>query len=289
MRRYRVQHVTRYTYDAPVSTSFGRAHLVPRQRSDQAVSGVELHIDPAPVELREHTDYFGNRSTYFCVREKHQRLEVTARSVVTVDRPALDLHRLDAHPWERDRDALAAEPQLVEYRRSSPRVAVTEEVRDYAGGVIEAGQTMAEVIRALLTAIERDFTFRSGVTTVDTSIGELLERRAGVCQHFAHLAVGCLRSVGLAARYVSGYLETQPPPGRPKLQGADASHAWASAYAPGIGWVDFDPTNNQLVDDRYVVVAHGRDYGDVPPLKGVIVTAARSSKLSVGVDVVRTG
>jgi transglutaminase-like putative cysteine protease len=135
--------------------------------------------------------------------------------------------------------------------------------------------------------IHTDFRYRSGATTVVSGIAELLASRAGVCQDFAHLAVGCLRSVGLAARYVSGYLETSPPPGQMKLQGADASHAWASVFAPGLGWIDLDPTNNQFVDERYVVAAVGRDYGDVPPLKGIIVTGAKKSTMQVSVDVIR--
>ncbi|MEP6852556.1 MAG: transglutaminase family protein [bacterium] len=285
MRRYAVQHVTTYTYDGPVTTSFGRTHLVPRPGPDQQVTNVEILVAPEPAELREHTDYFGNRSTYFCVREEHHELQVTARSEVRVDRSRPDAEKLAAAPWEDERAALDAVPTLTEYRLTSPRVALDTDLRRYARDVIRPGVSLETVIEDLLTAVARDFTYRSGVTTVDTSVAELLDRRAGVCQHFAHLAVACLRSVGLAARYVSGYLETFPPPGVPKLQGADASHAWASVYSPTLGWVDFDPTNNQLVDDRYIVVATGRDYGDVPPLKGVIMTSAASSELTVGVDV----
>jgi transglutaminase-like putative cysteine protease len=160
-------------------------------------------------------------------------------------------------------------------------------VRDYASSSFEPGRAIGAVLRDLCSRIHRDFEYRSGSTTVATTVAELLRRRFGVCQDFSHLAVSCLRSAGLTTRYVSGYLETKPPRGRPKLLGADASHAWASVLVPQAGWVDVDPTNDQFVDDRYVVLAHGRDYDDVPPLKGVILSDASYSTMGVSVDVTR--
>jgi transglutaminase-like putative cysteine protease len=153
--------------------------------------------------------------------------------------------------------------------------------------VFTPGRPVGEAVRALVSRIHDEFAYRPGVTSVTTPLRDVLIRREGVCQDFAHLAVACLRCVGLPARYVSGYLETQPPPGKPKLQGADASHAWASVLLPELGWVDVDPTNDRIVDDDYVVTAWGRDYTDVPPLKGVIFTESKKSRLKVAVDVIR--
>ena len=160
------------------------------------------------------------------------------------------------------------------------------EVRDFAAEIFTPARPVGLAVRDLVARIHSEFVYRAGVTSVNTTLAEVLALREGVCQDFAHLAVGVLRSIGLPARYVSGYLETRPPPGTPKLVGADASHAWVSVLLPGLGWVDVDPTNDKVVDDSYVVTAWGRDYADVPPLKGVIYTESKKSRLSVAVDVV---
>ncbi len=286
-RRYELRHVTEYTYDDSVSTSFGRAHLVPSDGDGQRCLASELDIDPAPTDRSDHTDYFGNVSTYFCVRHPHTSLRVSARSVVEVDRSPARLDDLGSVTWEEVREDLDTRPELAEFVLPSPRLGPAAEVSAYARTVFTPGLPVGEAIMALVHRIHGDFTYKSGSTTVRTTLPQLLEQRKGVCQDFAHLAIGAMRSVGLAARYVSGYLETQPPPGKPKLQGADASHAWASIFVPGTGWLDLDPTNNQLVDNRYLVVARGRDYSDVTPIKGVIVTDSKKSTMKVAVDVIR--
>jgi transglutaminase-like putative cysteine protease len=287
VRTYRLMHVTRYGYDEPVSTSYGRAHLKPADHPGQRCLRSDMFIEPDPAETSEHTDYFGNLSTYFCVRTEHTELVVTARSDLAIDRSAPSVAEVSEESWEQVRDSLVEHPTVTEYVLPSPRIGPAHPVDEYAASVFSARLPMGVAVHQLLRRIYTDFTYKSGATTVRTTLPQLLERRAGVCQDFAHLAVASLRSVGLAARYVSGYLETQPPPGKPKLQGADASHAWASVYIPGLGWWDFDPTNDQFVDDRYIVTAVGRDYSDVPPLKGVIITDAKESTLDVSVDVIR--
>ena len=289
-RRYRLVHSTVYTYSDEVSTSYGRAHLVPRDIAGQRCLSSQVLVDPPPAEQREHVDFYGNRSTYFAVDHRHTRLTVTAASEVEVVRAAASADQLADIGWEQARDGLhgprTLDPEVLDacgYLLGSPLVNPGA-AADYATLTFTPGRAIGECLQDLFTRIYTDFTFKSGSTTVRTTLPEVLASRTGVCQDFAHLAVGACRSVGLAARYVSGYVETRPPPGQARLEGADASHAWASLFVPDVGWIDFDPTNNQFVDSRYVVVAWGRDYGDVPPLKGVIFTEATKSTMQVSVD-----
>jgi transglutaminase-like putative cysteine protease len=286
-RGYRVVHTTEYTYSDDVSVSYGRAHLLPRSVPGQRVRSGEVRVDPDPDELRSHVDFFGNVATYYAVRRPHRRLRVTADCSVVVARTPPDPAALDALGWEAARDAQAGDPGTRGDLLASPLVRVTSGVTDYAAASFQPGRRLGVALVDLLARIHTDFEYVSGATTVRTTLSELLHKRQGVCQDFAHFAVGCLRSVGLPARYVSGYLETAPPPGQPKLVGADASHAWAAVHVPELGWVSLDPTNNQLVDDSYVTSAWGRDYTDVPPLKGVILTHATESTMTVSVDVTR--
>ena len=291
---YRVTHRTEYRYESEVSSSYGELHLLPRDLSGQTCRESRVRIEPEPHDYRERTDYYGNRTAYFAVLAAHTRLAITAESVVDVD---LDGRRAGLalagdQPWEvaRDRLRLDRAGDLLEARDfllDSPMVAVSPEVLAYATPSFPAGRPVIEALADLTSRIYRDFSFKPGATTVGTTLTELLERRAGVCQDFALLAIGCLRSLGLAARYVSGYIETFPPPGRPRLVGADVSHAWASAFVPGAGWVDLDPTNDQFVNDRYVTTAWGRDYRDVSPVKGVIYTESKNDEMEVSVDVLR--
>jgi transglutaminase-like putative cysteine protease len=304
-RTYEVRHRTRYTYDDEVTASYGRAYLVPRDAPGQECVESRLVVEPAAARTSESADFYGNASVYFEVHEPHTVLDVLAVSRVDVFREPADLTALDG-TWEEAVSAVGAGVvtnvaassgsfpargvDVVEAREMvlpSPHVPPSPDVAAFAASVFTPGRAVGEALAALVHRIHGDFTYRAGATSVSTTLGEVLERREGVCQDFAHLAVGCLRSVGLPARYVSGYLETQPPPGREKLQGADASHAWVSVLLPGLGWVDLDPTNDQPADARYVVTAWGRDYTDVPPLKGVIFTESTSSTLKVEVDVVR--
>jgi transglutaminase-like putative cysteine protease len=287
-RTYRITHRTTYGYDDDVGESFGRAHLLPRDRPGQTCLDALVTVTPRPAELREHTDWFGNRATYFAVTQRHRLLAVLAESTVAVaERPA----QAATPPWEAVRDRLrgATDPLLLDaraYALPSPRLPVHAEVAAYARASFPAGRPVAEAAVDLCERIHRDFRYVSGSSTVGSTVPELLDRGAGVCQDFAHLAVAGLRAMGLAARYVSGYLETTPPPGRPRMVGADASHAWVSVCT-GADWLDLDPTNDQLADASYVELAHGRDYGDVPPLTGVIFADSTESVMDVAVDMIR--
>jgi transglutaminase-like putative cysteine protease len=291
-RRYEVLHRTEYGYQDSVSSSYGWAHLTPRPAPGQVLTSSRVDVAPAAALLVLERDYFGNHATYFEVHSSHTALVVTSSSTVEVDRPAVDLTTLDSLTWEQARDAVRAGTvdvpavEAVEFRLASPRLDPAA-VADYAASVLRPGRPLGETLRALTGGIRGGFRYRTGSTTVGTAVEEVLATREGVCQDFAHLAVACLRWAGLPARYVSGYLETSPPPGRPKLRGADASHAWASVLVPELGWVDIDPTNDTVVDSSYVVTAWGRDYSDVAPLRGVIFTESESSTLRVAVDVTR--
>jgi transglutaminase-like putative cysteine protease len=289
MSEYRVTHVTEYQYSDDVSVSYGRAHLLPRTLPGQVVVTSEVEVEPSADELRSHIDFYGNASTYYTVRRPHRELRVTATSDVKVARPVPSVDALDRLTWESVRDQLAHHVEAGEFVLASPLVSPSAAVHDYARQTFTPGRALGAAAIELTDRIYADFEYVAGSTTVKTTLDEVLTRRQGVCQDFAHLAVGCFRSVGLPARYISGYLETYPAPGQPKLQGADASHAWASIALPDLEWVDLDPTNNQFVDSRYIVAGWGRDYSDVPPLKGVILTHAKKSTMKVSVDVTRIG
>lgn len=286
---YRVVHRTEYQYESEVSSSYGELHLLLRDAPGQRCRSSRVRIDPEPQDYRERADFFGNRVAYFAVLEPHTRLSVTAESVVDVARPGSLPLPVD-QAWDTIRDRLQVDPtddafEARSFLLGSPKVAVTPAVVAYAAPSFPAGRPLAEALAELNSRIHADFAYKPGSTSVRSTITELLEGRKGVCQDFAHLAVGCLRSVGLAGRYVSGYLETLPPPGRPRLVGADVSHAWASVFVSDAGWIDLDPTNDRFVSDRYVITACGRDYGDVSPLKGVIYTESKRNELHVSVDV----
>ncbi|MGQ0630820.1 MAG: transglutaminase family protein [Sporichthyaceae bacterium] len=290
-RIWHLTHRTEYVYDADVVASYGRAHLIPRHGEGQQRLAANVEVEPTAAELREHSDFFGNRSLYFDVRTSHRRLAVTATSTVAVSRHGGARDELRTLRAREVRDRLADRAHLAaevvnarQFVLPSPMVARSPAVDDFAAELVRPGRSLDEVLVDLLARIDEHFTYVTGSTTIHTTLPELIERRKGVCQDFAHLAVASLRATGLAARYVSGYLETRPPPGAPKLVGADASHAWVSVFAPGLGWVDIDPTNHKFVDDSYVVTAVGRDYGDVPPLRGVIFTESTDNSMTVSVD-----
>lgn len=289
-RRYQVRHSTTYTYDGPVDTCYERGFLAPRDTPSQSVVSNRIDIDPEPDLVSEHHDHFGNRSFYVEVHSSHSRLQVTKTSVLDVDWPQPDIERLNQ--WTvataAARIAAHADPvERAEYGMSSPLVRLSPVVSQFAAGLIHPDMPLGEAIRAVTHGIFAGFAYEPGATTIATTLPDLLELRAGVCQDFTHLAVGVLRSVGLPARYVSGYLETAPPPGKPKLEGADASHAWASVMLPDGSWLDLDPTNDHFCDSRYVVTAWGRDFRDVSPLKGVIFADSVRSSMTVAVDVTR--
>ncbi|WP_068249447.1 transglutaminase family protein [Janibacter corallicola] len=292
-RRYEVRHRTTYTYEEYVTDSFGRALLRPRETEQQRVVSHEVEITPEPHVLTHHVDHFGNHSSFYEVRTPHTVLEVSKVSLLEIEWPPPDLARLDAWTVGGAAELIDAgehvdRVEASQYRLPSPLVDVTApEVEAYAARILPPERPLGEALAALYGEIHADFEYAKGTTNVRTTLPELLEQRTGVCQDFAHLALGCLRAVGLPGRYVSGYIETTPPPGRPKLAGSDASHAWVSAMTPEGDWVDLDPTNDHFADSRYVVTGWGRDFRDVSPLKGVIFSDGGGSSLDVGVDVIR--
>lgn len=289
-RTYEVRHRTDYRYAEDVTASYGRARLGLRETESQHVRSTRVEVTPSAGVVTQRLDYFGNVSHYFEILDRHTTLAVESVSRVQVDRPAVDVTALDNWTVASAARALAREHDPVTvslYRLPSHLVPLTDAVRAYADGILASNRSLGDALVALTHTIFEGFSYEQGATDVTTPLDELLQVGAGVCQDFAHLAVACLRHVGLPARYVSGYLETLPPPGKHKLQGSDASHAWCSVLTPGGRWVDLDPTNDHFTDSRYVVTAWGRDYKDVSPMKGVIFTEGRESTLHVAVDVTR--
>jgi transglutaminase-like putative cysteine protease len=288
---YRVTHRTEYEYEKEVSSSYSQLHLLPRDVPGQRCRAADVKVTPAPGDYRERVDYFGNRVAFLAIHEPHRALTVTATSVVEVEERPDGLSLFGQRPWEEARAAVRAgdvhDPlDAAQFTLDSPVVEAAEAYRQYAVASFAPGRHLLEAVTSLCSRIHSDFAYEPGSTSVTTTLAEVFEQRTGVCQDFAHVGIACLRSIGLPARYVSGYLETDPPPGRAKLSGVDGSHAWLSVLIPGAGWLDVDPTNDQLVSSRYIVTAYGRDYNDVPPLNGVIYTEGRTKSLSVEVDVV---
>ena len=290
--RYRVSHTTTYSYDDDVTDSLGVAHLVPRELPWQQVSSYAVVVDPPPVDFSHDVDFYGNTATYFQVTRPHRSLVVDGVSEVSVEAPLLD-EALLARPWEYARPLLRpAEPGAwlaTDFALASALVEQTDEARAYAAESLTRGRPIGEAVTDLVHRIHTDFRYDEAATTVTSTVAEIFAERAGVCQDFAHLTLACLRSHGLAARYVSGYLATEPPPGRDRVVGADASHAWLAVWIGDDQWLAVDPTNDQWVGDRYVTAAWGRDYADVPPVKGVIFSEAKRSTLLVSVDVAPLG
>jgi transglutaminase-like putative cysteine protease len=288
--KYQIIHRTRYIYEGSVTVSHHLARLAPRTLPGQRCPWHELEILPVPVGRGVHIDAFGNTAAYFEVEGKHEALEVTARSLVEVMAGGLQTSR-KTPAWEAVRDACHGEKLTPGsdagiFRFASPMVPVGPDFAAYARPDFPPGRPIIEAVTAFTARIFHDFKFDPRATDVTTPVAEVLKKRAGVCQDFAHLMLACLRSLGLPGRYVSGYLETAPPPGQARLQGADASHAWVSVFCgEQAGWVDADPTNNLLPGERHITVAWGRDFSDVSPLRGVTLGAG-GQWLEIAVDVI---
>ena len=284
---YRIVHRTTYKYKYPVSVGTHVACLKPRALPHHQLSRSELRIQPRPATRTERVDFFGNVLCFFTIQEPHRELLVEARSEVIMQEKATARPQLSL-AWEEaaqsvPNDHSAAGLEAYQFGFESPRIRVRPEFADYALQSFTPRRPMLEALLDLTARIHTDFRFDSKVTNVRTPTEEVFRKRRGVCQDFAHLQIACLRSLSLTARYVSGYLRTYPPPGQPRLVGADASHAWVSAYCPGIGWLDLDPTNNVVPSNGHVTLAWGRDYGDVSPLRGLILGGG-SHTLKVAVD-----
>lgn len=284
-----VLHDTVYRYGARVDIAYHLAHLRPRDDRSQRVLAHELHIEPQPAGRADSTDAFGNTRTVFTLLTPHESLRVRAAS--TVERvAAARLDPADSEPWEAVAASLrfaAGQPlqPAVEFSFASPFVPRHPELGAYAEPSFAPGARLLDGALDLMGRLHRDVTYEPGVTEVNTPVLDAFRARRGVCQDLAHMMIGCLRALGLPARYVSGYLLTTPPPGQPRLLGADASHAWVSVWCPSAGWVDLDPTNDCLAGGGHVVLAVGRDYGDVMPLRGVIRGGGEHA-LEVGVSVI---
>jgi transglutaminase-like putative cysteine protease len=286
-RCYRTTHRTVYRYSDTVTSSYGRGFLTPRDSARQRCLAHELRVDPEPADRSTSRDAYGNLSSYFHVTARHRKLTVVSESIVEVDPVPPELYTTGPvrAPWE------AARPQglhgalVTEFVLDLQPPEITDAVREYAALSFVPGRPLVDAVGDLGARIYADFTYRSGSTTVSTQVNEVLAAREGVCQDFARLAIACLRANGLAASYVSGYLATDPPPGKERVVGADATHAWVAVWTPQHEWLAFDPTNDRMVDDRYIVVGWGRDYADIPPLRGIIYTDSESSVIDVSVDV----
>lgn len=287
---YQISHRTRYAYASPVTVAHYIARLEPRSLPAQSCPWHEIHIRPEPATLAAaRPDSFGNNAVYFEVEGTHGELEVVSRSYVRVmPRPLPQPEETPA--WETVREACRgpvwnADTAAGEFIWASPLVPDGAEFREYAEGSFPPGMPVLSGVVDLNGRIFREFRFDPGATSAATPVEESFRQRRGVCQDFAHVMIACLRSMGLPARYVSGYLETLPPPGKPKLQGADASHAWVSVWCgDGYGWIDADPTNNLLPSDRHITIGWGRDFADISPLTGVSIGSG-AQELTVSVDV----
>jgi len=289
---YQVEHETRYVHAGRVSTSRHISCLTPRTLPWQAVHRHTLRVDPIPVDFTTRDDAFGNRVTQFSILTPYTELRVTGSSLVELlpRRPAADpINFVQSPAWEAVRDTGVfhrgrAYDEADQFRYPSPFIEVTAALEAFARVSFTTGRPLLDASTELMHRIHDEFRFDTKATSITTPVSRVLDERGGVCQDFAHLQIACLRSLGLPARYVSGYLLTDPPPGQPRLVGADASHAWLSVWCPHHGWVDLDPTNAVLPDLRHVTTAWGRDYGDVSPLRGVVLGSA-AHDLFVAVNV----
>lgn len=290
--RYRVRHTTRYRYPQPVSQCHSLTHLSPRTTQHQRCLESTISIDPLPVVSSPRTDYYGNHTFHFSVQQPHKILEVTASSTVEVEEFRSSMSLDFGITCAQARQALLESSDMAtiearEFKLDSPFVKKGEDLAAYARPSFADERPLLSAVRELMDRIYQDFTYDPKFSSVSTPVSEVLAHRRGVCQDFAHLAIGCLRSLGFAARYVSGYLETLPPPGARKLLGADASHAWFAVYSPDEGWFDFDPTNNKLAAEQHITTAWGRDFSDVTPMKGTVFGGGKNHKVDVEVDVER--
>ena len=283
--RYRVEHISRYTYGNPVELAAHMLHLRPRSLPWQHVLSERIVAEPGGARRHDAADHFGNAVTWLFFDRPHANFVVTSESLVDVSYPAPPPPEATA-PWEQVAEAarLPAAGPVAEYRFGSPMVPAVAEATEFASVSFPSGRPVLEGLLDLNLRINKEFRFRSGVTTISTPVSQVMKRREGVCQDFTHVMISALRGLGLPARYNSGYIRTHPPPGQKRRQGSDQSHAWVGAWlGPEHGWVDLDPTNAIVVREEHVVLGWGRDYGDVSPVQGIILGGG-AHRLSVSVD-----
>ncbi len=286
---YEIRHITTYKYEATVATATCALRLLPRDDDGQKTLDSGLEITPRPVEAIERRDFFGNRVASVRIDAPHRELRIAALSRVSVRRPSPPAAGLTP-AWETIRTAAPAVRSLqsdspAHFLFASRQISLHAPATEWASSSFSHGRPILEAASDLMRRIHRDFTYQKAATEVSTTVAEAFDTRKGVCQDFAHVMIAALRGLGLPASYVSGYIRTQPPPGKARLVGADASHAWVSVWCgPEFGWLGLDPTNNQLIGDDHIVVASGRDYADVSPIDGVFVGSG-AHQLNVSVDV----
>jgi len=286
---YDVSHRTTFSYDQSVSISHHLLHLSPRTSPKQVCHRHSLMIEPPPTIMKEATDYFGNPTTYLTIEEPHSELSIVARSSVEVGGPPPP-DASGSAAWDTITEMLkqSTDRELLDvyqFAFDSPFTQSGNGVAHYAESSFPPGRPVLEGAMDLMSRIYTDFKYEGGVTDVYTPVDKVLADKRGVCQDFAHLQISCLRSLGIPARYVSGYLQTIPPEGQERMVGADASHAWLSVWVPGTGWIDLDPTNDVLPGEQHITVAWGRDYGDVSPINGMVLSGGEH-EIEVAVDVV---
>jgi transglutaminase-like putative cysteine protease len=286
---YDIRHVTTYNYESPVSFARCSLRLEPRSGDGQQLVSHTVEIRPQPADRTVRRDFFDTHTESVLIETPHRTLRIDSRSRVSVFRQA-PMRDAPSPVWESVREAAFAATSLgptspVGYVFPSHLVPVLQAVTDYAGGSFPAGGGILAGAVDLMHRIRTGFKYDPKATVISTPLTEVFEKRHGVCQDFAHVMIAGLRGLGLPAAYVSGYLRTIPPPGKPRLQGADATHAWVSLWCGELGWIGFDPTNDILVENDHIVLAVGRDFSDVSPVDGIIV-GSRKQKLSVAVDVI---
>jgi transglutaminase-like putative cysteine protease len=285
---YQVTHRTTFTYTQPVAISHHVLRLTPRSHPRQHCLRFNMTIDPAPSVRSESEDYFGNPITHLTIQTPHPQLIFEAKTLLDVMKPP-PIHVDQSPPWDQviqqvQTPAGSAGLEAQQFMYDSPYITIDDATYDFVRDCFPPGRPLLAGVMDLTSRIFREFTYEGGVTDVSTPVKDVLASRKGVCQDFAHLEIAALRSLGLPARYISGYLLTYPPEGQKKLVGADASHAWLSIWSPDLGWVDFDPTNNLIPSDEHITLAWGRDYGDVSPINGFMVGGGHHT-LTVSVDV----
>lgn len=285
---YQVTHRTTFTYTQPVAISHHVLRLTPRSHPRQHCLRFNMTIDPAPSVRSESEDYFGNPITHLTIQTPHPQLIFEAKTLLDVMKPP-PIHVDQSPPWDQviqqvQTPAGSAGLEAQQFMYDSPYITIDDATYDFVRDCFPPGRPLLAGVMDLTSRIFREFTYEGGVTDVSTPVKDVLASRKGVCQDFAHLEIAALRSLGLPARYISGYLLTHPAEGQEKLVGADASHAWLSIWSPDLGWVDFDPTNNLIPSDEHITLAWGRDYGDVSPINGFMVGGGHHT-LTVSVDV----
>lgn len=289
---YRIRHITEYQYSSAVSLCYNKAHILPRDTDYQVCRSRSIKVLPSPTYSQRRQDYFGNDTYYFTLEKPHTKLTIEVVSEIET-RPVRSSLNLDIGlTCKQARDLLTQSnhQEIIEAREfilDSPMIKVTPQLKAFAEPLFKPNTPLLSAVRALTSAIYKEFKYDPNFTTLATPLQDVLAHKRGVCQDFAHLAIGCLRALGFPARYISGYLETLPPPGQEKLVGADASHAWFAVFSPTEGWFEFDPTNDNMPSTQHITTAWGRDYSDVTPVKGVIFEGGGKQAMNVSVDVQR--